>query len=141
MGPKKPTKNSTPATPEDKNAPQNASEQSLDANDDEVQQEDLKGTAAQASKDMAKVAGFLEQVGGVTDELGISKGMAFINKQMQRQKITKAVREKEASRIQVSKEDIELIVNELELSKGNAEKLLRDHNGDLETALNTYISV
>ncbi|KAJ3098888.1 hypothetical protein HDU97_003663 [Phlyctochytrium planicorne] len=120
----------------------NASEQSLDSKDDDgEQQEDLKGTAAQASKDMAKVAGFLDQAGGVTDELGITKGMVFINKQIQRQKITKAVREKEAARVTVAKEDIELIVNELELSKSSAEKLLREHNGDLETALKAFIAV
>ncbi|KAJ3110181.1 hypothetical protein HDU96_006848 [Phlyctochytrium bullatum] len=139
MGPKK--KASAPQTPaNEKTEKPTTPDAGADANDEEPQ-EDLKGTAAQANKDMAKVAGFLEQVGGATDEVGIGKGVSFINKQIQRQKITKAVREKEATRIQVTKEDIDFIVAELELSKMSAEKLLREHNGDLDAMLKAYILV
>ncbi|XP_057313373.1 huntingtin-interacting protein K-like [Hydractinia symbiolongicarpus] len=47
----------------------------------------------------------------------------------------KAAREKELSQVKVKKEDIELIVKEMEVSQSIAERKLREASGDVEQAL------
>ena len=44
-------------------------------------------------------------------------------------------REKELAKVSVTKEDIDLIVEELEISKATAERTLREHHGNVVEAL------
>ena len=46
-------------------------------------------------------------------------------------------RQKELSKVSIKKEDVELIINELELTKSKAERALREHQGDLYKTLVT----
>jgi NACalpha-BTF3-like transcription factor len=52
----------------------------------------------------------------------------------------KAEREKHLASIKVKKEDIEIIVNEFEIAKQRAERVLKENNGDLEAALSSLIN-
>ena len=52
----------------------------------------------------------------------------------------KAQIEKQLASVKVKKEDVELIQNELEISKVKAERVLKEHNGDLSAALSALIN-
>ena len=45
----------------------------------------------------------------------------------------------ELAKVSISKEDVELIVNELEVSEAEAEKSLRLHNGQVVAALRSFL--
>ena len=47
-------------------------------------------------------------------------------------------RDRELSKISIKKDDVELIMQELELTKGRAERALREHQGNL---INTLITL
>jgi NACalpha-BTF3-like transcription factor len=44
-------------------------------------------------------------------------------------------REKELSKVTISKEDVDLIADEMEISKARAERVLREHHGNVVDAL------
>ena len=44
-------------------------------------------------------------------------------------------REKELAKVSIKKEDVELIVKEMEISKDKAERTLREHTGNIVEAL------
>lgn len=46
-------------------------------------------------------------------------------------------KEKELAKVSIKKEDVELIVKELEIPKSKAEKALREHHGNLIDTLIT----
>ncbi len=47
----------------------------------------------------------------------------------------KMAREKELSKVTISKEDVDLIADEMEISKARAERVLREHHGNVVDAL------
>ncbi len=46
-------------------------------------------------------------------------------------------RERELAKVHVTKEDIDLIAEEMEISRARAERTLREHGGDVVEALAT----
>ncbi|XP_055850210.1 huntingtin-interacting protein K [Episyrphus balteatus] len=52
----------------------------------------------------------------------------------------KLAKERELQKVQVKKEDIELIMNEMLISKQQAEKVLREQRGDVVAALEILIA-
>ena len=46
-------------------------------------------------------------------------------------------REKELAKVSIKKEDVDLIVEEMEIPRSKAEKTLREHQGDVVKALAT----
>lgn len=52
----------------------------------------------------------------------------------------KALREKQLLSVKVKKEDVDLLVNELEIAKPKAERLLKENNGDVQSALSAFIN-
>ena len=47
----------------------------------------------------------------------------------------RAAREKELAKVSITQENVDLIVEELEISKAKAERTLREHNGKVVEAL------
>ena len=47
----------------------------------------------------------------------------------------KLAREKELAKVLIKKEDVDLIMQELEIPKGKAERTLREHQGNVVEAL------
>ncbi len=47
----------------------------------------------------------------------------------------KHARERELSKVQVSKEDVDLIAHEMDLAKTKADRVIREHGGDVVQAL------
>ncbi|KAJ3239844.1 hypothetical protein HDU78_002621 [Chytriomyces hyalinus] len=109
---------------------------------DEDKQEELTGTAGQASKDMQSMADGIDPAAFANLDLGnesLNKAVAFAGTELAKLKNAKMNRERELAKVAVTGEDIELIVSELELSKTAAEKLLRENGGNVDSALRAFI--
>lgn len=61
--------------------------------------------------------------------------MTLIGDKRSRENAEKEARKKEMDKVLVSKSDVDLIMNELEVSKSQAELSLRQNNGDVVKAL------
>ncbi|SPP88100.1 huntingtin-interacting protein K [Drosophila guanche] len=70
----------------------------------------------------------------------ISSAVAQFGNQRNKENELRVAKEKELQLVQVKKEDIELIMNELLVSKAHAEKVLREQRGDVVAALEAIIS-
>ncbi|KAH8402792.1 hypothetical protein KR215_011176 [Drosophila sulfurigaster] len=70
----------------------------------------------------------------------ISSAVEQFGNQRDKENSLRVAREKELQKVQVKKEDIELIMNELLVSKTLAEKVLREQSGDVVAALEAIIS-
>ncbi|BFF90533.1 huntingtin-interacting protein K [Drosophila madeirensis] len=70
----------------------------------------------------------------------ISSAVAQFGNQRNKENELRVAKEKELQLVQVKKEDIELIMNELLVSKAHAEKVLREQSGDVVAALEAIIS-
>ena len=55
-------------------------------------------------------------------------------------KAEKLARERELAKIAISKEDVDLIMSEMELPKDKAERTLREHGGDVVKALTALVN-
>merc|ERR1719365_269557 len=65
--------------------------------------------------------------------------VAIRNKQAQKT-AEKLARERELAKVPVNKDDIQLIVSEMEISKELADRCLREHGGDVTAALTALVS-
>ena len=65
--------------------------------------------------------------------------VAIRNKQAQKT-AEKLARERELAKVVISKEHVELIIHEMELSKEKAERTLREHGGDVVMALTALVN-
>ncbi|XP_031618105.1 huntingtin-interacting protein K [Contarinia nasturtii] len=95
------------------------------------------------SKKVAKHDGGVADLERVTDyaeekELSsadISNAINIFGDKRNKEAAEKLAKEQELQKIHVKKEDIEVIVNELLISRQQAEKVLREHRGDVVNAL------
>ena len=88
----------------------------------------------------------LEKVTDYAEEQEISDGnlnyaIDAISTKHQKEAENKAEKEKELANVLIKKTDVDLIANELEISKIKAERILREHNGDAVLALRTLLKV
>uniref|UniRef100_A0A0K8TQW6 Nascent polypeptide-associated complex subunit alpha-like UBA domain-containing protein n=1 Tax=Tabanus bromius TaxID=304241 RepID=A0A0K8TQW6_TABBR len=70
----------------------------------------------------------------------ISSAVNMFGDKRSKENEEKLAKERELQKIHVKKEDIELIMNETLISKAQAEKLLREHSGDIVAALEELIN-
>ena len=61
--------------------------------------------------------------------------MTLIGDKRSRENAEKEARRKELDKVVINKEDVDLIMNELEIPKSQAELSLRQNNGDVVKAL------
>jgi len=106
----------------------------VDGGEDVV--EEQKGQKGKASRDLNNVTLVTEEK--ELDSSKIGKAMTMIG---ETNKNEKSQREKDLENVKVQKEDIDIIVNELEISRTQAERALRENNGDLKATLKHLISV
>ena len=88
----------------------------------------------------------LEKVTDYAEEQEISDGnlntaIDAISTKHQKEAYNKELKEKELANVVIKKPDVDLIANELEISKIRAERILREHNGDPVLALRTLLKV
>ncbi|NWQ83460.1 HYPK protein, partial [Columbina picui] len=63
--------------------------------------------------------------------------MSVIGDRRSREQKAKQEREKELAKVMIKKEDLELIMTEMEISRAAAERSLREHMGNVVEALIT----
>lgn len=92
-------------------------------------QEKQKKHDTESAADLEKVTDYAEEKEiNVTDIGSILANLSQSNKQ-------KCEREKQLAAIKISKADVELIMNELDIKKTLAERTLREHDGNVVEAL------
>ncbi|XP_037548102.1 huntingtin-interacting protein K [Nematolebias whitei] len=84
----------------------------------------------------------LERVTDYAEEKEISSSdletaMSVIGDRRSREQKAKQEREKELAKVTIKKEDVELIMSEMEISRSVAERSLREHMGNVVDALVT----
>ncbi|KAG2173869.1 hypothetical protein INT43_005289 [Umbelopsis isabellina] len=109
--------------------------------DDEAEDEPVeKGAKGEASKDMKNVTRYFEeQAERSVDADMIQKALKTLQEEAVAHKVAVA-RKQQIDRTNISKEHIELIMNELNVPKLTAEKALLDNNNDIRAALTHLIS-
>ncbi|CAG8493553.1 4980_t:CDS:2 [Ambispora gerdemannii] len=86
----------------------------------EEQQPQQKGFKGKAKKDM-------------------QEALTFVKEESQRQKAQKLQKQQELEKVTVAKEDIELIISEMEVTQQVADRFLRENQGDVVKALKAII--
>ena len=88
----------------------------------------------------------LEKVTDYAEEKEISAGddlnnaINVISDKRKQEADLKEAKERQLASVKVKKEDVELILNEFEITKMRAERVLKEHNGDLSAALTSLIA-
>ncbi|XP_030370971.1 huntingtin-interacting protein K [Scaptodrosophila lebanonensis] len=103
-------------------------------------EEDLthKKQKKQEAQDLERVTDYAEEK--EISAANISSAVAQFGSQRSKENELRVAKEKELQKVQVKKEDIELIMNELLVSKAQAEKVLREQSGDVVAALEAIIN-
>ncbi|GBP58786.1 Huntingtin-interacting protein K [Eumeta japonica] len=85
--------------------------------------------------DLEKVTDYAEEKEISSQD--ISGALSLIGDRRNKEAAERLEKEKELQKVLVKKDDIELIVREMEISRTIAERTLREHRGDVVAALTT----
>ncbi|KAI9098888.1 CG9922-like protein [Phlyctochytrium arcticum] len=108
---------------------------------DEQNEESQKGFKGEAAKDMQNVSGYYDEKSGENvDEGKLDKAMTFLTDVSKEQKAQKSEREKELARVAVAKEDIDLVVQEFEISRAAADRALRENGANVLETMRTLVN-
>ncbi|CAG8457363.1 6092_t:CDS:2 [Paraglomus brasilianum] len=109
--------------------------------DQQAQEEQQKGFKGMAKKDMQHVTGYVaEREGEDIDQAQLDKAMSFVNEQFTKLKSQKTQKQKVSEKISVSKEDIDLIVSEMEVTKAVADRCLKENQGNVVATLKAMVN-
>jgi len=102
-------------------------------------------TNPQQKKEDAKVEKELDRVTDRVDdeEIGseqIGNALTTINDKRHRDESKRQAAQAEFANVKIRKEDVETLIQEFELSKSKAEKVLRQHHGDFSATLKTLVN-
>lgn len=105
---------------------------------DEVEKDPT--AAAPKAKEHALIAADLEKVTDYAEENVISgrdmsNAIAALGGERTKEQTEKAEREKELAKVTIKKADVDLIIQEMEISRTEAERSLRENKGDPVQAL------
>ncbi|EDV94661.1 huntingtin-interacting protein K [Drosophila grimshawi] len=115
----------------------NGTEAEDDAQDQDIKQKKQTRHDGGAA-DLERVTDYAEEK--EISAANISSAVEQFGNQRSKENELRVAKEKELQKVQVKKEDIELIMNELLVSKTQAEKVLREQSGDVVAALEAIIS-
>ncbi|KAF9948174.1 hypothetical protein BGZ72_009872 [Mortierella alpina] len=125
------------------NKDDDASSPQDDKDDDEDDKEsEEKGQSAEANAAMKNMsAGSQQDVerDGV-DSTKLEQAMSLMTDVNKKQKADRAAGQKEGEKVVVAKQDVELVMAELDLSKALAEKHLKEHGGDVVRTLEALVA-
>jgi len=85
--------------------------------------------------DLEKVTDYAEEKEILPASTDLEDAIATIRNRQVADNAKRLARERELAKVAVRKEDVDLIVDELEISRAKAERTLKEHNGDLIEAL------
>ncbi|KAI9580695.1 huntingtin-interacting protein K [Glossina fuscipes] len=116
------------------------SEHDINGTEDEIQDKKQKKQTKHdgGAADLERVTDYAEEKEISTAD--ISSAVEQFGNQRQKEDELKVAKEKELQKVQVKKEDIELIMNEMLITKIQAEKVLREQRGDVVAALEAIIA-
>ncbi|XP_046982874.1 huntingtin-interacting protein K [Schistocerca americana] len=106
------------------------------ADSDEVQQDKEKKKVAKydsGAADLEKVTDYAEEKEICSADF--SGAMTIIGDKRNKEKAEKMAKERELLKVSIKKEDVDLIVREMEISRTIAERTLREHHGNVVEAL------
>ncbi|ESO94179.1 hypothetical protein LOTGIDRAFT_118654 [Lottia gigantea] len=83
--------------------------------------------------DLEKVTDYVEEADISSQSIG--DAMKAVSDQQKLEAAERQVKEKELTKVKINKDDVDLIVNEMEIPRTVAEKTLRKHKGNLVEAL------
>ncbi|KAE8739509.1 hypothetical protein FOCC_FOCC015005 [Frankliniella occidentalis] len=117
----------------------NRVEEEVNGDSDELQQDSDKSQKRSAkhdsgASDLEKVTDFMEEKEIKHSEF-LEGALSIIGAQRERDLAAKREREVELSKVSIKKDDVELIVREMEISRSLAERKLREHRGNVVEAL------
>eukprot|EP00794_Sanderia_malayensis_P007173 gene7173-7979_t len=92
-----------------------------------------KTHAAEASTDLEKITDYEEDKEISSQD--IANAVSLIEGRYSEERKEKAIKEKELSQVKIRREDVDLIVDQMEIGAVLAEKRLREHKGDVVEAL------
>ncbi|XP_056642527.1 huntingtin-interacting protein K [Diorhabda carinulata] len=112
-----------------------ADEQSVNGNAEELPEKNQKKVAKYDSgaADLEKVTDYAEEKEISTQD--VANAISAIGDRRNKDALEKQEREKELLKVSVKKEDVDLIVREMEISRNLAEKTLREYHGNVVNAL------
>ncbi|KAG7190082.1 hypothetical protein KM043_006218 [Ampulex compressa] len=111
----------------------------VNGDSDEVQQEKSQKKAAKydsGAADLERVTDYAEEK-EISSSEGISCAMSIIGDWRNKEAAQKKAKEKELLKVVIKKEDVDLIMREMEINRNLAEQTLREHRGDVVEALIT----
>ncbi|XP_037952053.1 huntingtin-interacting protein K-like [Teleopsis dalmanni] len=116
------------------------SEHEINGGDDEVQDKKQKKQTRHdgGAADLERVTDYAEEK--EISAANISSAVEQFGNQRSKEDELKVAKEKELQKVHVKKEDIEIIMNEMLITKAQAEKVLREQSGDLVAALEAIIA-
>ncbi|KAG0359705.1 hypothetical protein BG005_000331 [Podila minutissima] len=111
-----------------------------DKDDGEEEEKAEKGQSGEAKAAMKNMTGYQPEVerSGV-DSTKLEKAMSLLTDVGKKQKAEKAAAHKEVEKVTLTKEDVELVMAEFELTKPVAEKYLKEHGGNVIKTLDALV--
>eukprot|EP00092_Neocalanus_flemingeri_P026373 GFUD01028589.1.p1 GENE.GFUD01028589.1~~GFUD01028589.1.p1 ORF type:complete len:139 (-),score=61.00 GFUD01028589.1:23-439(-) len=110
-----------------------------DENEDEPQLDTDKKHNSGAA-DLEKVTDYAEDQEILSTGNELEDAIVTIRNKQAQKTAEKLAKERELAKVVISKEHVDLIIHEMELSKEKAERTLREHGGDVVQALITLVN-
>eukprot|EP00096_Caligus_rogercresseyi_P010553 TRINITY_DN389_c1_g10_i1.p1 TRINITY_DN389_c1_g10~~TRINITY_DN389_c1_g10_i1.p1 ORF type:complete len:119 (-),score=40.55 TRINITY_DN389_c1_g10_i1:99-455(-) len=85
--------------------------------------------------DLEKVTDYAEEKEILSSSVELEDAIRAIRNKREIEASEKLAREKELAKVAINKEDVELIMNEMEIPKTKAMRVLREQNGNVVAAL------
>ena len=134
--------------PNSKNDSNEVSNHSDDQDDDldHVEGDDNTQAAVKAKQhdsgaaDLEKVTDYAEDKEIVSTDNGFEEAIVAIRKKQEQMKADKLARERELAKVPIKKEDVELIMTEMEIPEDRAVRTLREHGGNVVLALTALVN-
>ncbi|XP_043466075.1 huntingtin-interacting protein K [Leptopilina heterotoma] len=114
-------------------------DEDVNGDSDEVQQEKSQKRTAKydsGAADLERVTDYAEEK-EISSSEDFSCALSIIGDRRNKEVAEKKAKEKELLKISIKKEDVDLIVKEMEINRNLAEQTLREHRGDVVEALVT----
>ncbi|XP_063990589.1 huntingtin-interacting protein K [Diachasmimorpha longicaudata] len=114
-------------------------DEDINGDSDEVQQEKSQKKTAKydsGAADLERVTDYAEEK-EISSSDGFSNALSIIGDRRNKEAAEKKAKEKELLKVSIKKEDVDLIMGEMEINRNLAERTLREHRGDVVQALIT----
>ncbi|KAK3091063.1 hypothetical protein FSP39_016833 [Pinctada imbricata] len=85
------------------------------------------------ARDLEKVTDYVEETEISAQSIG--DAMKAMSDRKTKERALKQERERELAKVKINKDDVDLIVKEMEIQRHMAERTLREHKGDVVEAL------